>query len=96
MNTINTKDLIPKSFYFDGKLMYDQGAQSYCLIKLRKAILEYYGLYKVKNRKFGYQIELFAGNYDAFLERAKELEKNRTQIPILINLVELEDEGNAN
>ena len=75
-----------------GILSYDEGQQSWSIIRLKKEIKSEFPQLKEKSRKFGYMMNFYKSFKD-LKKDIKELEKKGNIVPMLLMLGEEKNSG---
>jgi len=83
------KEIIrPSLLTSEGKLQYGQSSRSFCIVRLKTTILDYFRMGKVKDKKYTYKIEVYGYNYELFKEKINQAIDERKVMPMLLYLYE--------
>ncbi|MEK6927518.1 MAG: hypothetical protein AABX11_03735 [Nanoarchaeota archaeon] len=91
--TANEGILVPTKevFKIKGNILYQESAQAWNTIKIRKEIINYfYSKLKDKRGKFGYTM-IVPRSLEETKKEFEEIEKNTQKIPILLYLEEFKE-----
>ncbi len=77
---------IDEAVEFSGKLIYNEGAQSWNTLRLKKELMQKFPYLKEKQGDFGYKM-LFANSFDELQSKVNDLKKKGQTIPILFFLI---------
>ncbi|MFA6089916.1 MAG: hypothetical protein WC755_08720 [Candidatus Woesearchaeota archaeon] len=90
------KEIIkPTVLTAEGNLQYEPSVRSYCMLRIKKVILEFFGMHQVRDKKFSYKLEVFGYNYVSFKEKMDEITNQGKMVPVLLYLYE-DDENETN
>lgn len=83
------KEIIsPTILTSEGKLHYGQSSRSFCIIRLKSAILDFFRIGKSREKRYSYKLEIFGYNYELFKEKMNKAIDDRKVMPILLYLYE--------
>jgi len=86
------KEIIkPTVLTVEGNLQYEHSARSFCILRIKKLLLKYFGMHQIRDKKFSYQLEVFGYNYAGFKEKVDEIMNQGKMVPILLYLFEGEE-----
>lgn len=71
---------------FSGKLIYNEGAQAWNTLRLKKELMQKFPYLKEKQGNFSYKM-LFANSFEELQDKIEELKKKGQTIPILFFLM---------
>jgi hypothetical protein len=78
----------PNMITSQGNLQYEQNSRSFCVIRLKSAMLNYFGMNKEHKKRYSYKFEIYGYNYEFFKAKLQKIIDEKKLVPVIMYLYE--------